>query len=116
MEANDHQGPERPIPLGPQSPPCSPVGDLPDLLWLKHTHFFPLKKLKKFQNAHENSQKNNKLNLLEYHTHNSFADQKPSWHICKLTPKPSWNLLPKFKEKGPKPIYKKTIYKIIQYL
>ncbi len=76
MEANDHQGPEPPIPLGPQSPPCSPVGAYIALA-RSPMAFSP----------------------------NSFADQKPSWHICKLTPKPSWNLLPKYNEKGPKPIY-----------
>ncbi len=89
MEANDYEGPEPQIPLGPQSPPRvrSPAGAYIALA-RSPMAFSP----------------------------NSFADQKPSWHICKSNPKPSWKLLPKFKEKGPKPIYKKNQFiKKIQY-
>ncbi len=59
MEANDHQGPEPPIPPGPQLPPyaCSPV-DANVSLAGSPMAFSP----------------------------NSFSDPKPSWHICKLTP------------------------------
>jgi hypothetical protein len=39
----------------------------------------------------------------------SFSEHKPSWHICKLTPKPTCKLLPRFKTKGPKPIKKATV-------
>jgi hypothetical protein len=35
-------------------------------------------------------------------------EAKSSWHICKLTPKTSWKVLPKFNKMGPKPNYKKT--------
>ncbi len=41
----------------------------------------------------------------------SLLYQKPSWHICNLTPKPSWKVLPKFNEMGPKPIKKKQLKK-----
>ncbi len=79
IEANDHQGPEPPIPSGPQSPPCarSPVGAYIALA-RSPMSFSP----------------------------NSFSDQNPPWHICKLSPNTSWKLLPKGTPKGPKPIYK----------
>jgi hypothetical protein len=34
-------------------------------------------------------------------------EAKPSRHICKLTPKPSWKVLPKFNTMGPKTNHKK---------
>ncbi len=85
MEANDYQGPEPPIPLGPQSPPRVRASAGTYIALARSPMAF---------------------------SPNSFSYQKPSWHICKSTPKPSWKLLPKFKEKGPKPIHKKKpIYK-----
>ncbi len=83
MEANYHQAPEPPIPPGPQSPPRarSPVGASMALA-RSPVAFSP----------------------------NSCSDQKPSWHICKLTPKLSYgNCDLNLRKRDPNRFIKKAI-------